>query len=358
MRRISSMESLRKCGHVVTGVAEFVEVRIGDDDKCFCAGVQTCSSVWACPVCSAAIREARAKEVEAVATAVMLNAGSVMFLTLTSAHHQEDRLSVLLNAGSDAWRNVVSSRGWRETPGLRGSVRAVEITDGFPNGWHPHVHALVFFAHVLTAAEQAAFAEYVTGAWTRGMDRAGRFVGEHGVRAQRIRLVKGRADVGEYLAKVQDGFGQGRAVGHEMTRGDLKSGRKSNRFSPFELADRAARGDKRAHARWLEYEQATKGKRCLEWSRSPWMKRVRADALVVDQEDEALAVTHGGRSLVELTLGEWYLVAGYGRQAQLLTAAERHGVRGVMDLLRTLRKRESWELSRASRAAPVPRAVA
>jgi hypothetical protein len=344
---VTSLPALRTCGHAVTNLAEFVEVRLGEDDRAFTSGVQTCSSVHACPVCSAAIREKRAREVEAAAT-VVLSTGFVLFLTLTASHHRSDRLSDLLKDLATAWHDVTSNRLWRETPALRGFVKTTEITDGFPNGWHPHVHALVFFDRVLDPAEVATFGAYVRTAWARSITgRAGRDVNEHGVRVQQIRMVAGRADVGEYLAKVQDGYGASRSVGREMTRGDLKSGRKVNRFSAFELLERATYGDVVARARWLEYEQATKGRRCLEWSRSEWVKDLRARAGASAEVDSAQQ--YGGRVIVELTLGEWALVAGYGRQAQLLDAVERRGVGGCMELLRALRRRDDHERARAAR---------
>jgi Replication protein len=346
-RSITTLKSLRLCGYAMTSVAECVDVRIDGQDRAFVTGVQTCSSVHACPVCSAAIREKRAREVEGVSTRVLGDGGSVVFVTLTASHGRSDRLDVLLPQLATAWHDLISNRRWRNAPGLRGAVKTTEITDGFPNGWHPHVHALVFFDQVLTADQLADFSAYVTQSWSRSMEQVGRAVNGHGVRVQRIRLVAGRADVGEYLAKVQDGYGMTRSVGREMTRTDLKKGRRYNRFSPFELLELASRGDVRARARWLEYEQATKGRRCLEWSRSDWLRALRQ---VVDDNDQADdAEQSGGVSVAELSRDEWLLIARYKRQAQLLTAAERHGLAGVLELLRTLRARHAYELARAAR---------
>ena len=355
-RALTTLKNLRLCGYAMTSVAECVDVRLDAQGRAFVTGVQTCSSVHACPVCSAAIREKRARQVEGVSTRVLRDGGSVVFVTLTASHSRSDRLEVLLPQLAGAWHDLTSNRRWRSAPGLRGFVKTTEITDGFPNGWHPHLHALVFFDQVLDAAQLADFAAYVTESWSRSMEHVGRDVNEHGVRVQRIRLVAGRADVGEYLAKVQDGYGMTRSVGREMTRTDLKKGRRYNRFSPFELLDMATHGDVRARARWLEYEQATKGRRCLEWARSDWLKLLRDLVGDGDQEDNAEA-TGPGHSVAELTRDEWLLIARYKRQAQLLTAAERQGLAGVLELLRALRARDQYELARAARRRPRSRAV-
>lgn len=352
-RRVTALDGLRQCGYAVTGVAECVQVRVGDDERAFVTGVQTCQSVWACPVCSAAIREGRAVEVEAAATQCLRDGGSIAFVTLTAPHSRDDRLSDLLGYLAEAWHDLTGNRMWRSTAGLRGYVKTTEITDGFPNGWHPHVHALVFFDRKVSAAELDGFAEYVRTSWGRSMEnRWGRRINGHGVRVQPIRLVAGRADVGEYLAKVQDGMGAARSVGREMTRTDLKRGRRHNRFSPFELLEGATKGDVRAKARWLEYEAATKGRRCLEWSRAEWVKTLRERAALTAEESPDEVQEPSSVVLAELSLAEWALVARYGAQARLLDLAEQKGLEGVLEQLATLRRRDAFELRRLARGTP------
>ncbi len=301
LRRVTALPRLAACGAHVTSIAEYVEVRMQGGEARL-SGVQTCGSVWACPVCSASIRERRAVEVEAVATAALAAGGQVEFVTVTFSHDRLDRLDEQLRLLTAAWNEVTKGRGWRDAPGLVGYVRATEVTDGLPNGWHAHGHLLVFFDRALTTVERGVWRDYVRGRWASSVERiAGRAVHEkHGVVIKTVRLVDGRADVGEYVAKVQDSLASGWGVGREMTRGDVKRGRQ-NRWGSFDVAERAVtagadRAGDIAKARWWEYEAATHGRRCLEWSRSAKWKAYLAglDVVLEDEPDEALAEASDG----------------------------------------------------------------
>ena len=59
-------------------------------------GLQTCGSVWQCPVCAAKISERRRVEVLAAITAWKAQGGTVNMLTLTCPHQRTDKLADLL----------------------------------------------------------------------------------------------------------------------------------------------------------------------------------------------------------------------------------------------------------------------
>jgi hypothetical protein len=316
--------------------------------------------VWACPICSAAVREQRSAYIEDVTTAALRAGGEVEFVTLTMPHTRDDFLAGLLLSVSESWRRVTSDRRWKDSARLVGFVRATEVTDGMPNGWHPHLHVLVFFDGERSQAERVMFREDVEAAWRASvLNVSGRLVGHGGVGVlcKPIRLVKGRADVGEYLAKVQDGYDGngckpvGSFTGRELARADAKRGRRRNRWTPFQLAERANLGDRRARARWLEYEDATKGRRCLEWSRSrKWRAFLEGLGLEVDDAtDDELAAATPGEVIAELSPAEWARVARYGAQARLLDVAEMHGLAGILRVLSALARRDRLEQRRRER---------
>ncbi|RYF42549.1 MAG: hypothetical protein EOO38_19610, partial [Cytophagaceae bacterium] len=60
------------------------------------SGLQTCGSVWACPVCSAKIAERRRVEIIAAMAAHKAAGGCMHLLTLTAPHQRSDALDVLL----------------------------------------------------------------------------------------------------------------------------------------------------------------------------------------------------------------------------------------------------------------------
>jgi len=108
-RRIAS------CGFVNIEDMISTKVRHGDDGPtAFNIGIATCSSVWACPTCSAKIRTRRSMEVAAVAQGVANFGGTLGMLTLTVRHGPEHSLDELMTAQAAAWRSLQQSPRWRE----------------------------------------------------------------------------------------------------------------------------------------------------------------------------------------------------------------------------------------------------
>jgi hypothetical protein len=162
------------------------------------AGVTTCGSVWACPVCAARVAEERRDEVTralgAWATAARWSVSpmpeqySVALLTLTFPHQADlriegtalgpaERLEIEVQSLTDrvdrfatALRSVKSARAWKSvmTQAERaGSIRALEVTVGDAHGWHPHTHDLVFTRRPLMMFDRDA---WVAAAAELGLD--------------------------------------------------------------------------------------------------------------------------------------------------------------------------------------------
>jgi hypothetical protein len=280
--------------------------------------VQVCALIWACPVCSAKIRHERAQLIETAGLRHTDLGGGLAFGTLTVPHDFGDDLAVTLGIVRETWRKTRENRAvrrlWKRL-GLRGFVRSIEITYG-RNGWHPHVHVLWFTTRTLTASEILEVGDVVHAAWATAAQSQGLRMPtrEHGVRVQAIdQSGRGVSALAGYLAKVQDAYGDSRSVGSEMTRGDLKKGRKKSK-TPFELLDAGAGGNAKAKALWREYERATAGVRCIEASRG-----LLAELGVEDQADDELAATAEPVVVLVLRDIEWHAVLHetYGRRRLL-----------------------------------------
>ena len=130
------------------------------DGAAYFAGVARCGSVWACPVCSANIRQTRAEEVEA-AMGVWIAAGNqVLFMTLTLPHGLGDSCDELMATQKAAWHATFAGRPWRRTRAayrVQHWFRTWDATRGV-NGWHPHLHVALFVDGALdrSAVEQLA----------------------------------------------------------------------------------------------------------------------------------------------------------------------------------------------------------
>ena len=96
-------DKVRGCGVNVTAGLTEVAVERSADGHAFTSGLQTCGSVWICPICSFKIRMKRAIEL-AVAIAVHKGrGGSVLLLTLTTQHSHGEPLRLVWDTTQEVW---------------------------------------------------------------------------------------------------------------------------------------------------------------------------------------------------------------------------------------------------------------
>jgi hypothetical protein len=285
-------------------------------------GLASCGSIWACPVCSAKIRNGRALEIAEAAGNWHRAGNSVVMVTLTMPHDFGMPLADLLPVIARSFSSVVSGRPWlrlKSRVPVAGQIRSVEVTHG-PNGWHPHLHVLVFIEGPAGARELADLAVHVRSKWRCLITRAGYRAPSdmHGVK---IEVCTSAAEAGLYVAKVQD---TGKSPGNEMARSDLKSGRSGHR-TPFEiLGEIADTGDLEGLPRWLEYEKATKGHQAITWSAG--LRRLLLDAAPRRTDEEIAAEEVGGDLVAEVSLEAWREVTRVlGLETRLLEAYESGG---------------------------------
>lgn len=465
----SSLKSVRCCGRLLHNDA------VGDPDDgqrvlikrrdmngravASYHGLVTCGSVWSCPRCSAVIAHTRAEEIAAAVRECQRRGGDVYLLTLTMRHTRRDSLAELWDGLSSGWRSAFGSRTWTgqkartairngsainisqvvgdaERFGIAGLTRVVEATYGSPtaggNGWHLHIHALVFVAGSLveglsdmqvveppaelqrsTSATSArgarrslgglrevmvaksgdcvdwewlarnVFAARVYERWARGVKKAGCATpGSVGVDVRRV-SDEGSEYLGQYLAKAT--YDVAEKVGSEIGAGQItKEGRVARNRTPFEiLADLAESVDARGFGVrtprrwsvveagqgdwavldtetgevlavtppgewriWHEWEQQSKGRRQIMWSRrrrdpvSPrevlWNALLDTRGVSAERSDEEVAgEDFGGEVVGEISRDLWYRVLVWRPSliVEVLEVAETWGVRGVEDLL-------------------------
>jgi hypothetical protein len=275
-------------------------------------------------VCAATIRNYRSVEITRAA-AGWINAGNEVFmLTFTAPHEVGMALSPLLGMISAGFRSVIRGRRWRrlcDELGIKGTIRSLEITCG-SHGWHPHLHVLLFIGGELDAVQLAAMHFYFKGTRTGDVETPGawgRFVASvcrdcgkrkvrnvrakdpcvcdgpaykapsyrHGVHIERCYTPE---DAAAYICKTQETH---KNVGVEVARPDMKSARGEHRV-PFEILASAAEGNEADRRLWHEFEQATKAKKCITWSRGlralvlPPVKR-DGDDWLAELTDEEIA---------------------------------------------------------------------
>jgi hypothetical protein len=264
----SSIPRCRKCGRVRR--ANVVGVRESSGVGGF-SGLVTCGSVWVCPVCSSKVAARRAIEVGAVCVEAVRQGYAVGFLTKTLRHHEGQSLKLLWDSVSVCWKAVTQSWSWRESKrecGVIGYTRAGEVTVG-GNGWHPHLHVLIFYAADARPEDVAAMVEAIDGTWARSAVRAG--LAEPLAVGQDFRVI-GAGDiarVAEYVSKVhKDGDEDVSKLGLELTWSASKKARTQyGTRSMWDVLEGALeRGEVDDVKRWREFEKVSKGRRQLTWS--------------------------------------------------------------------------------------------
>ena len=146
---MSRLRRLAQCGRIPVGTGDGSPARVTIKDHLGVAhysGLSTCGSTWACPVCEPKIANARALEISRAAAGWDRAGNSVFMVTFTASHALGMLLSALIMLISSAFRFTISGRPWRtlkDAVGIVGTIRSMEVTHGL-NGWHPHLHVLVF----------------------------------------------------------------------------------------------------------------------------------------------------------------------------------------------------------------------
>lgn len=328
-------KSAATCQHLLEGSVSHGVTRSG---VVHTKGIKRCGNVQACPVCAPVVRERRAAEIDAAASLVRASGGTVVFVTVTMPHKQRDKLSWLIDTVYKSWNQCWSGKSannFRHAFGFLGQVRALEVTDmdldGLDlrgSGWHPHIHALLFFEGKVTTS---TVEHWITPRWINQVKKnsKGRRVPStrHGVD---VRAVRDNKEMAKYLAKVDGGWG----AGLELARSDVK--KKPGRHSVPELLDHAATGEKKYVKRWIEFEHAIYKRRAIQWT--PGLKARLCDLAVPllgcsdgiaekwadladEVTDEEAAAGSPDEIVVEFTTpGEvWMVAVRQGREHEILS---------------------------------------
>jgi hypothetical protein len=266
----------------------------------------------------------RAEDVRRTAEAHRATGGALYLVTLTLPHDQGDHLERLYQAVADSYRYVRSGAPWyriKERVAYVGEIRALEVTVG-SNGWHPHLHVLLFTSRPLDAAELNELRGYYLRRWSSRVERYGYRAptAEHGVT-----IVDSHRD--DYLAKL--------GLADELVMGATKNARAGSRTSLQVLADFAETGDAAALELWQEWTLAMHGARQLTWSRGLRERYVEApeksDAEIVASQSE-----DPEEQVAVIAPDAWRAVirADASTMWQLLDAAESGGAEAVEALMR------------------------
>ena len=225
--------------------------------------LETCSSVWVCPICSTKISEKRKNELSGAIKLQEDRGGCVMLWTVTIQHSIRDSYKKNLDSlGASLVRLIdrTSGKTLLEKMGCEGRIRGLESTWG-QNGWHPHFHLLLFLEKPLTPKEIAFYDDALSTLWRSSC------------------LSSGLNLTNKYGSKLQDGSYAAAYVANwglasELTKGHTK--KSCDGYSAFDFL-RVIEGTYKGNGLPISADQATelfrefaftmKGKKQLSWSR-------------------------------------------------------------------------------------------
>jgi hypothetical protein len=333
VRKLLPKSRTNNCNRVRQGSKQIQVLKSIEHGTASYGGLQTCGSVWQCPVCAAKISERRRVEVLAAMTAWKAQGGTVNMVTLTCPHQRSDNLGDLLAKQAKALNSFWADRQVKAIlveMGNIGHIKALETTHGrlseWNNGWHPHYHVLTFdgskgCSKAFDAAQMTDWQVRLYLRWANACKLAG--LGEpsyaHGL----------KLDDGKKAAKYMTKWG----LEDEITKGHTKKAISGE--TPFDLLRslQLDPDDRQAAALFIEFATVFKGKLQLRWS-----KGLKARFAVEEKADDQLAEEKEdfAEVLGHLTIEQWRDVLAVEGRGVLLSAACRGGWPAVLAYLRQI----------------------
>lgn len=310
--RLMPFSRVSKCNRLSCG-SDIGVLKSHEHKNTSYSGLQTCGSPWNCTVCSAKISERRKNEVVSALEQHLVSGGITYFVTFTFSHSRNHSLSELREKQKQAFKFLRSSRGYqkyKKSVGYSGLIRALEVTWGQSNGWHPHTHEIIF-GDVKTSFQ--SIKRLLFPEWVKACKKAG-------LPAPSFRRgidVRGGDKAGNYINK----------YGQELTKGHMKKAH-GDRFSPFDLLRSYFYEDNEIHGKkFVEFSESMQGSRQLYWTNG-----LKDKFSINDKSDELLASEAQEYSFLmgNIPLDHWKAVVKYRARSSILIIARENEFDSVL----------------------------
>lgn len=315
------------CKHACTGSGGVELNMLVEARKAFYKGLQTCGSVWTCPVCSHKIQEIRRLEIAKALDVLTLSEKEftdldgvihkpsdyqAVMITFTFPHTKNQKLLYLVEAFANALNYFKSGKGYvtfKNKYKYLGQIRAFEVTYGV-NGWHPHTHELNFLSSDI---DQEEFIKSIKERWVKACLNAG-LISET---SSKFKAFDAHAVDIKFNCVASDYFAKQDSVKHwgidkEIVKSSLKT---SKGYHPFALADENKR-------EWFEYTEVMTRKRVRQLRWSQGLKEIVG---VDELDDEEVASLEGDDNLMVIGMlnkNHWREVLKKELRAKVLDLAE------------------------------------
>ena len=307
VRHLMPFSRTAKCNRLTRSGNDITVLKNIEFNSINFSGLQTCGSPWTCPWCSSKISERRKNEVVQALESHLSNKGSLYFITLTFRHTKEQDLKELRQKQTKALGYLRASKTYRKYKkliGYSGLIRALEVTWGQSNGWHPHTHEIVFADNKVSFQ---SIKRLLFPSWVDACEKAG-------LAAPSFRRgvdVCGGEKAGDYVSK----------YGNELTKSHFKKAT-GDRFSPFDLLRSYFYDDVKLHgAKFVDFADGMNGSRQLYWTNG-----LKARFDITDKIDKDLAdeVQELAVSLGNIEVDKWRAIVKYKAMSTLRIMFKSH----------------------------------
>jgi Replication protein len=289
-----------------------------NDGGIYFSGLQTCGSVWVCPICSLKISQYRKMEVFKITAAMNrrpgVNSGQMV---ITLRHDKGDSLRTVKKILLKSWQKVQVQREYRELCKKYkhlGDVRALEVKVSMRSGWHPHLHILMFAES--SPEDMEAFANAILKLYCRKNERAA-------MEGQYYKGIFNEQDIEDYITKWQ--------VSDELTMGNSKTGGKEkDSYMPFDLLTDVQINTRWKIAKFREYAETMAGTRQLTFSKE--VRKLREE-MKIKEDEEIVREEQAAEEMLAIDVPVWQKIAENWLQPHVLNEFENGGVAFVQRLL-------------------------
>lgn len=298
------------------------------------SNVQLCGSHWICPVCSE--RHANEKKEELKQMLVLLAKHKVYahMLTLTVPHSANDQLEDTLKKLGAA-KSQLFKKGLAEFENV-GHITSVEVKYSAENGWHPHLHLIIFtqksyleqeikgtLGSQLKGVGVLGYQQIIGLKWQECCEKVGlrKPSLKHGVD-----LKRGYDDNEMSFANELINYALKDELSNELTKGHCKVGKyNTDSLTPFEIALMAEGEEEESPFAVLFREYAAAIKFKNQAKKSKKLREFLAALPIAEEEpEESDQAEEQAIPVFELEDREWKLLcADYEARGKLLVLIEK-----------------------------------
>jgi len=306
------------CMHLIHSGSADIK-RNSKTGKAYYSGISVCGSVWLCPVCSSRIAQGRREELGLASKSGMMP----VMVSVTLQHYRNDELKKLLSVLNGSLRELKQGNWWKsfiKRYGIKAHVSSLEITFSERHGWHPHKHILLFLDVSDGEKDLKALKSELIQRYTNLVSEKGGYASDF----HSIDVTACSDNINGYIAKW--------GLINEVANAHIKVGRAKDSYSPFQLAEIAGAGERWALVAYLEYVEATYGKKQITWSHNA--RKVLG--IGKEKTDQELAKEHESLDdeiILSIEREQWKRVLRNGVQGELLELAEKGGDGAVISYL-------------------------